>query len=75
MDRPGRRRSSAGPARGECCSNEDCRLAHRRGRVKKIAVIGPNTATARIMGGGSAHVNAHYAVSPLEGIRAFAGDR
>src|SRR3954452_18940623 len=36
--------------------------------LAKIAVIGPNAATAQIMGGGSAQVNAHYRVSPLEGI-------
>lgn len=39
-----------------------------------IAVLGPNAADARIMGGGSAQINAHYAVSPLEGIKkALAG--
>jgi beta-glucosidase len=38
----------------------------------KIAVIGPNSAVAQIMGGGSAQLNPHYAVSPLEGIRAVA---
>ena len=36
----------------------------------KIAVIGPNAATARIMGGGSAHLNPHYRVAPLEGLKA-----
>ncbi|SNY93230.1 beta-glucosidase [Cohaesibacter sp. ES.047] len=36
--------------------------------IKKIAVIGPNAKTARIMGGGSAMLNAHYAVSPHEAI-------
>nr|AHI07416.1 beta-glucosidase [uncultured microorganism] len=43
-------------------------------RVKRIAVIGPNAAEAKIMGGGSAQVKAHYAVSPLDGIRARAGE-
>ena len=42
--------------------------------LSSIAVIGPNAATARIMGGGSARVNYHYAVAPLEGIRARCGD-
>jgi beta-glucosidase len=42
--------------------------------VKRIAVIGPNAVEAKIMGGGSAHVKAHYVVSPLQGIRARAGD-
>ena len=36
----------------------------------KIAVIGPNAKTAQIMGGGSAQVNAHYSVSPFDGLAA-----
>ena len=40
--------------------------------VAKIAVIGPNAATARIMGGGSAQLNPHYRVSPLDGLHAAA---
>nr|WP_320144629.1 glycoside hydrolase family 3 protein [uncultured Cohaesibacter sp.] len=36
----------------------------------RIAVIGPNAARATMFGGGSAQINAHYAVTPLEGIRA-----
>jgi beta-glucosidase len=39
-----------------------------------LAVIGPNAKTAQIMGGGSAQVNAHYRVSPLEGIAAQVGE-
>ena len=34
----------------------------------KIAVIGPNAAVAQIMGGGSAQINPHYAISPLAGL-------
>lgn len=41
--------------------------------LKKIAIIGPNAKTAQIMGGGSAQVNAHYRVSPFEGIAAQVG--
>jgi beta-glucosidase len=37
--------------------------------LDSIAVLGPNAAEARVMGGGSAQINAHYTVSPLEGIR------
>jgi len=37
--------------------------------LDRIAVIGPNAAEARVMGGGSAQINAVYRVSPLEGIR------
>lgn len=34
----------------------------------RIAVIGPNAKTAQIMGGGSAQLNAHYRVSPWQGL-------
>lgn len=34
-----------------------------------IAAIGPNAETAQIMGGGSAQLNPHYAVSPVDGLR------
>ncbi|KER69965.1 beta-glucosidase [Burkholderia cepacia] len=40
-----------------------------RADLKKIAVIGPNADVAHVTGGGSAQINAHYRVSPLEGIR------
>ena len=39
----------------------------------KVAVIGPNAAVARVMGGGSAQINAHRRVSPLDGMRAALG--
>src|SRR5215212_592597 len=38
-------------------------------RTKSIAVIGPYARTAQILGGGSAGVTPHYAVSPFDGIR------
>lgn len=44
-------------------------------RLKKVALIGPNARTAQIMGGGSAQVNAHYRVTPYEGIQAWLGER
>ncbi len=34
----------------------------------KIAVIGPNARVAQIMGGGSAQLNPHYAISPWDGL-------
>ncbi|HWK27606.1 MAG TPA: glycoside hydrolase family 3 C-terminal domain-containing protein [Solirubrobacter sp.] len=37
--------------------------------LRRVAVIGPNAATARTLGGGSATVFPPYTVSPLEGIR------
>jgi beta-glucosidase len=43
-------------------------------RVKRTLVVGETAAIPQIVGGGSAHVHTHYVVSPLEGIRARAGD-
>ncbi|SMQ73663.1 beta-glucosidase [Devosia lucknowensis] len=40
----------------------------------KIAVIGPNAKTAQIMGGGSAQLNAHYRVSPWQGLVSALGE-
>ena len=37
-------------------------------RLNTIALIGPNARTAQIMGGGSAHVNPHYTITPYQGI-------
>ncbi len=49
-------------------------LPLQREKLKSIAIIGPNAKTARIMGGGSASVNAHYAISPYEGIMTKVGN-
>ena len=43
------------------------------GGAGRIAVIGPNAKTAQIMGGGSAQLNAHYRVSPWDGLTAALG--
>jgi len=43
-------------------------------RIKSLAIIGPNARVARIMGGGSSHVNPHYAVTPFDGILNRVGD-
>jgi beta-glucosidase len=40
----------------------------------RIAVIGPNAKVAQIMGGGSAQLNAHYRVSPWDGLAAALGE-
>lgn len=40
----------------------------------KVAVIGPNAKVAQIMGGGSAQLNPHYAVSPWDGLAARLGE-
>ncbi len=42
-------------------------------KLTTVAVIGPNAAVARTLGGGSAYVDPPYAVSPLDGIRALLG--
>jgi beta-glucosidase len=44
-------------------------------KVKKIAIIGPNAAEAVIEGGGSAHVNPPYRVSPLDGLKNTLSDK
>ena len=41
--------------------------------LKQVALIGPNAATARTLGGGSATVFPPYVVSPLDGLRAALG--
>jgi beta-glucosidase len=41
--------------------------------LRRVAVVGPNAATARTMGGGSATVFPPYTVSPLAGLRAALG--
>lgn len=50
--------------------NEDDVLPLAKTGLRRIAVIGPNAAEARVMGGGSAQINAHYSISPLDGLRA-----
>jgi beta-glucosidase len=40
------------------------------GPLRKVAVLGPNAAVARTLGGGSATVFPHYTVSPLEALQA-----
>lgn len=54
--------------------NEGGVLPLDRDKIHRLAVIGPNAATARLGGGGSASVSPFYSVSPIEGIRQAAGD-
>ncbi|WP_309386272.1 glycoside hydrolase family 3 C-terminal domain-containing protein [Cerasicoccus frondis] len=54
--------------------NDDAVLPFDRTKIKRLAVIGPNAANARLGGGGSASVSPFYAISPLEGIRALLGE-
>ncbi len=51
-------------------SNDDRMLPLDRAGLRRMAVIGPNAAVARTMGGGSATVFPPYTVSPLEGLSA-----
>jgi beta-glucosidase len=41
-----------------------------KSQLKKVAVIGPNAKIGQFLGGGSAGLNPHYVVHPLEGIEA-----
>ncbi len=54
--------------------NEDAVLPLDRATLHRVAVLGPNAAVARTLGGGSATVFPPYTVSPLDGIRAALGD-
>jgi beta-glucosidase len=52
----------------------DGTLPLQRSSLRQVAVIGPNAATARTLGGGSATVFPPYVSSPLQGLRAALGD-
>jgi beta-glucosidase len=56
-------------AEGTVLLKNDGILPLDKAALEKIALIGPNAGEARVMGGGSAQINAHYKVSPLEGVR------
>ena len=45
-----------------------------RKTIRRVAVIGPNAAEARLGGGGSASVTPFHTIGPLEGIREFASE-
>ena len=49
--------------------NENRALPLDASQLGRVAVIGPNAATARTLGGGSATVYPPYTVSPLDGLR------
>jgi beta-glucosidase len=54
--------------------NERDVLPLKREALPTLAIIGPNAKEARIMGGGSAQVNAHYQVTPFDGVMAKLGE-
>jgi beta-glucosidase len=61
-------------AAGMVLLKNDGTLPLQRSSLRQVAVIGPNAATARTLGGGSATVFPSYVSSPLEGLRAALGD-
>jgi beta-glucosidase len=54
--------------------NEGAVLPLDRSAIARVAVVGPNAAAARTLGGGSATVFPPYTVSPLDGLRAALGE-
>ncbi len=42
--------------------------------LSSLAIIGPNAKAARIMAGGSAQVNPHYAITPFDAVVSRAGE-
>jgi beta-glucosidase len=60
----------ASSAAGMVLIKNDGLLPLAASSLRQLAVIGPNAATARTLGGGSATVFPPYVVSPLDGLRA-----
>lgn len=54
--------------------NDNGLLPLTAGALQRVAVLGPNAAVARTLGGGSATVFPPYTVSPLDGLSAALGD-
>ena len=49
-------------------------LPLEKSKINKLAVIGPNALKGQYLGGGSASLNPHYVVHPLEGIKSNLDD-
>ena len=77
VGRGGRRPSCAAAAAASfvLARNHGSLLPLEGGSLRRVAVLGPNAAVARTLGGGSATVFPTYTVSPLEGLRARARRR
>jgi beta-glucosidase len=60
-------------AAGFVLARNDGLLPLDRGSLRRVAVIGPNAAVARTLGGGSATVFPRATVSPLDGLRSALG--
>jgi beta-glucosidase len=54
--------------------NENNFLPLKKDKIKTLAMIGPNAATARLGGDGSGHSDAIDPVSPLEGVKELVGN-
>jgi beta-glucosidase len=55
--------------------NDNHLLPLDKNKIKTIAVIGPNAASAVIQGGGSAQVTPYYKVAPLDALKNLGGDK
>ncbi|HET6759005.1 MAG TPA: glycoside hydrolase family 3 N-terminal domain-containing protein, partial [Propionibacteriaceae bacterium] len=64
----------ASSAAGMVLIKNDGLLPLAASSLRQVAVIGPNAATARTLGGGSATVFPPYVVSPLDGLRSAFSD-
>jgi beta-glucosidase len=64
----------ASSAAGMVLIKNDGLLPLEASSLRQVAVIGPNAATARTLGGGSATVFPLHVVSPLDGLRAAVSD-
>jgi beta-glucosidase len=64
----------ASSAAGMVLIKNDGLLPLTASSLRQVAVIGPNAATARTLGGGSATVFPAYVVSPLDGLRVTLSD-
>jgi len=54
--------------------NKNDFLPLKKNKIKKIAMLGPNAAAARLGGDGSGHSKAINPISPLDGIKELTGD-
>jgi beta-glucosidase len=69
LDRPeDRALIRAAAAAGSVLLRNDGILPLDRGALTKVAVIGPNALNAKVMGGGSAQVNAYRTTSPFDAL-------
>ena len=68
-----RRELQAAAAAGFVLARNDGVLPLAPAGLRTVAILGPNAAVARTLGGGSATVFPTYTVSPLDGLRAALG--